>query len=400
MKIEQVLFYILIFLSGISLNYWLRPVYIFGFELSGQTQIALIYMLIFLILILYHLPKATKYAQLIKPFFFIFLYAFSEMLFNLLFLHHFSPYSINSIFRFLYISLFIWTFLIVDFNAVKILRILAGILFLIVLLTFVITKGYKDTTFFVMEYNVVRFTGFGSTLSFGFYVSLLSAFLYVGIKEKIVSYIFGVTLLIISLYNVYLTASRGALISFILGILAYEILTIIDSKKRSKYLQAIILFSITILSFKFISVTPAFLRSATHGDVFSFTTGRLESIYIIFSQFNIINILFGLGPGAQDEITSELGLVKFHNVYLEIICDFGVIGITLFLFFLYRFFELFKKTKLLLSHHLIRKLSFVSLVMFILRSNIDALINDYLAFTLYFIYPLLLLKNSKIKTKQ
>lgn len=127
------------------------------------------------------------------------------------------------------------------------------------------------------------------------------------------------------------TGSRGAFLSFIAGILIF-LFSNKDISNRKKYLLIFffILFFISLWLF-FLKDSVLFQRLVT-----SVNDGDLSNRDLIWiNLFDIIsnNYTFGIGVTGYEKI---VGKESPHNVFIEVLCYSGVIGLILFIKFLYK----------------------------------------------------------------
>lgn len=150
-------------------------------------------------------------------------------------------------------------------------------------------------------------------------------------------YILGIILLFYALIS---TLSRGGFVSFFLGFLFYNIL--------SKSLRTFIYFLLPIVLFISIFIFSSDIDITGLINRYTFfedATGSGRTVlwsYILSSINNPINIIFGHGAGSlgfYTSVTEGLSYSLFetsHNTYLDILYEFGMIGITVFMLFIYR----------------------------------------------------------------
>ena len=135
------------------------------------------------------------------------------------------------------------------------------------------------------------------------------------------------------------------------------------------------------------------IESAT-GDFDSGGSGRLDiwgGALSIISNFSLETI-FGYGYGAT---VSFLG-IGAHNDFIEIFIDFGIIGLLLYLVFVY---NMFKSIFLFDSESNYRITYILSLIVFFALSFVSKLVGTQVQFLLFTTYWGLLLTHSKPSTK-
>jgi O-antigen ligase len=131
-----------------------------------------------------------------------------------------------------------------------------------------------------------------------------------------------------------LTASRGGFISLLLGVAIYFIAKNKGLASRVKNLL-LATFFLGVLSFFFLSNEVVYSR------IFENEEGLVEDRTIIWeAAYDILddNYLFGIGLfGYETEIIRVMGRFRAtHNEYLTILVYSGIIGLGIFLYFLYQ----------------------------------------------------------------
>ena len=160
-------------------------------------------------------------------------------------------------------------------------------------------------------------------------------------QKKTLLYLVGLAMMAFSLYVVFLTGSRGA----ILGLIAAFFVWLLISTRRTRFISAIATLLIFLLLGLFF--IKRFLPGIDHELIARFTGEERASNAIRISlwssiipeYFNgtVLQILFGRGPGS---CIATFGW-SAHNVFLEQLFQMGLIGcILMFLFF----FKLTKDT--------------------------------------------------------
>lgn len=171
---------------------------------------------------------------------------------------------------------------------------------------------------------------FGSMIGMGVLASLTS--LFNRWEKKVSINLFLIFSILISIYTIITTGSRGAIVALLIGILVLLILT----KIRVKYKILFVIASIFVIFFLY---TNSFLDFI----IFRFQSGDetaggrtliwFTKIEAFVNQSNILEWLFGYGF----ENAFSLGYshkMGFHNDYLAIFVGYGITGIILFIAFL------------------------------------------------------------------
>ncbi|RMF58635.1 MAG: O-antigen ligase domain-containing protein [Calditrichaeota bacterium] len=312
----------------------------------------------------------------------------------------FNPYTANIYFRIVYIIIFMIYFLSLNIKPDELFRFFLQTALVIAVLTFLITKGFTDPRFFNNEYGVHRFRGLGSMLGYGNYFSLIAVFLYVGMREKRIRLKPALPLLGFFFYNMLLTAARSAVISFVFPAVLYEVLFNVKEKYRKRLLVLTLVVFAGVLTFVY---GPISSRVTMSKDINTFSSGRWASWEHMWEmQEHPLRFVFGLGPGVTETELRRHKLLMLHNDNLQIYFDFGIVGLVLWNMF---FFILMKAgIKHLRTPYtnmsFAAKLTLCSMVAFLIRSNVDTLLNHYTHFVLYLLFPLIIYRFDRIHKRQ
>lgn len=158
---------------------------------------------------------------------------------------------------------------------------------------------------------------------------------------------YNVLITVIVIINILLVGKRGPLLALSIAAITVYLYT---TKGRLLYFKyGIALFFVFFIYITFIDTSlfetiiyrmdPSQHYSATDDSSF-YTSGRNELWKIILDDWykkNIFVLLFGMGPsGASDLLMSQVGLNNAHNTWLEMLYNFGIIGVCIyFSYFLY-----------------------------------------------------------------
>jgi hypothetical protein len=174
-----------------------------------------------------------------------------------------------------------------------------------------------------------------------FFLVLESSFQSNGWKK-----IFNYSIVGALLFSIFITGSRGALLSILVGG-AYIALYELKSKKKLKVIFSIFLFMLVVylvslilpetIALRLFSV-DSFMRdfegSGTRSAIWK------NAILYVLPNMNIIGVGSGVAPY---EMINYFGKIKaIHNTYLNMIIEFGILAFPVFMLFL---FSLFKKIK-------------------------------------------------------
>jgi len=148
--------------------------------------------------------------------------------------------------------------------------------------------------------------------------------------QRVSSKIFGFLLLIFSLFWLGLTGTRGPLVAIILTIMFYLIFTY-QKKTSLKKILVYISLSIPILMFLGFTESLLFTRASDLLNPEYIETSKRFYRYILFFEFLPDNFVFGLGPGGWGKHVM-IGDYRYpHNIIIEFIIEYGIIGMISFL---------------------------------------------------------------------
>ncbi|MGI6341503.1 MAG: O-antigen ligase family protein [Bacteroidales bacterium] len=136
------------------------------------------------------------------------------------------------------------------------------------------------------------------------------------------------------------TASRVAFISFFLGIVLFVAL----KKTKKIYAKLLIMFVgvvLIILGFNYLQQTDATILLRLDKSVNEGNLGGRDEIWSTFMPVIIDNPIFGVGiTGTTKASTSLFGAYKSpHNVFIEVLLYSGIVGLIIFLIFLFYFYK-------------------------------------------------------------
>lgn len=152
-------------------------------------------------------------------------------------------------------------------------------------------------------------------------------------KEKIIVKVFGGAIMAFSFYVVFLTGSKGAL----LGLFAAFLIWVKISFKQSRFTNLAL--GMATIMLLFLLFTTYFLPNVDTGILERYTSERVmdnerrgiwTDLLKEYLNGNLIDMLVGRGPMSCVKV---LGW-SAHNIYLEYLFQFGIIGILLMIIFL------------------------------------------------------------------
>jgi O-antigen ligase len=145
-----------------------------------------------------------------------------------------------------------------------------------------------------------------------------------------------------------ITAARGPLICLIISLLVYTLLTV-KLKIRQKILLIFLTFSIIAIIFNYLpEKTYSRYIQLLHGEG---TVANRLSHYRVGIELFKENPLWGIGFGQFGKYSIfKDSLFYPHNMLLQLLCEFGIIGFSIFILILWwvlsKFFKIYFKSKL------------------------------------------------------
>ncbi len=215
--------------------------------------------------------------------------------------------------------------------------------------------------------------------------------------KKFFRKLIAITITLLGLYCLFLTGSRGGILSFVIGLIVYFIL---ESKRIThKILLKNLAFFIILIIFIILSINmlPEISKEGLRYNIFEraegssilssdYSSGRIE-IWSKCIEIFLQNPIFGTG---WNTIYQSVGF-NSHNEYLSYLTTTGLIGFFLFLFIFYRL----GKTVLGFTFNLNSKnISFYHVYLSGLSSFMVAMffVNIYSPYIFFFIFSGLILK--------
>jgi O-antigen ligase len=209
-------------------------------------------------------------------------------------------------------------------------------------LTYIVILFLLDVPLFYVDFGQLRFLGsMGSSATSIFYLALFIPFFirYLFYKEKKYLFLsaFLIAMIILCGTRITLLALMSIIFFNTIGVKVFSL----DLKKMMLILVLFVIF--------YLYVFDDMVGRMFFGGNVSFeslnTSGRTVVWEGVINKF-LESTLFGFGSGATTEyllITDPLGngrINQVHNDYIKIIFDFGLIGLTLFLFITKNMFNL------------------------------------------------------------
>lgn len=165
----------------------------------------------------------------------------------------------------------------------------------------------------------------------------------INLSKKTIKKILYIFLLICSILSIVLLGSRGG----VLGVTAIVLSYYAFIEKRRKLLILLIIFALVLLLFPYYShYLPEWIRNrfAVRSMLDMQNNNRIQIWIDCISHFKSSSLLqqfFGEGRGAGRYISWNVT----HNIYIKMLIDGGILGITLMFVFYYSLFRIAQKNK-------------------------------------------------------
>lgn len=224
--------------------------------------------------------------------------------------------------------------------------------------------------------------------TYSVFLAIVSIFLFIKIYneklkiKKIVYIIFFLTITV----NLLLNSGRTGYISFFITVL---LLSIYLFRKKILYIFITFLAVTSIIIFAYF-LSPNFekrtnlikndVQQVLNQNNYSTAIGARIGLWIIAKNIISDNPLFGIGIANSYQIKNDFienqikndfeylkSLHSFHNIYLEILIQYGIIGLILFLIIIYQIF------KIKINNNELKLLKIISLSVYLLGSCVDIL---------------------------
>ncbi len=171
-------------------------------------------------------------------------------------------------------------------------------------------------------------------------------------KKKILS---G-TVMLILVFFIIQSAKRGAIIIGAIGLLFFFYYSLITIEKRNRAIGIIVVLiligGLSFFAYKTLLTNEysiARMNTILEGN----TSGRMTIYRTLFNTWynsdNIINLIFGFGFASSVEIAGNFA----HNDWLELLSNFGMVGIFIYVYFFYGFLKCCYNKKWEIDKHII-----------------------------------------------
>ena len=240
--------------------------------------------------------------------------------------------------------------------------------------------------------NLNKYLGLFSLLIIGFYS-------FYNLKIKILS----LAMLVLTLYFMMLIGGRGSVVSLAIVFFFWSILTIKDSDYAFPFIfmtSSIVVIGVIIINL--VDLNFAQLTQDTklislqrflelQGDNDSSSRGFLFSKAFELFSLNLKNILFGAGMNYFPVFTGWWGTGSYpHNIILELLAEYGLLGFSLFSFpIIYLFYIRYKKLGSFIGSNKIERLAFMVFLYYLINNLTSGGLRDswQFIFILYLLYP-------------
>jgi len=196
-----------------------------------------------------------------------------------------------------------------------------------------ITRPPEDRAYDpIFLFSLIRSRSFFAESGYFAMFTVLIAPVYFYFENKNYLKIKNITLIILLLLSMLLAFSTTF---FILLVFWTTLIFFIYKKKGILKRVSILLFIILAISLLFPETTYKVLYSTVLGkfESSSFTervSSNDQSLYYIFEEFSLLKFIFGYGPGSY----AYLHITPSVSVYINLLRDLGVLGLTIFILFL------------------------------------------------------------------
>lgn len=152
-------------------------------------------------------------------------------------------------------------------------------------------------------------------------------------KSKFIKVLWTATI-VCEVYLIYVAESRGVMLGLIMGAVYVILANFLNNKQHSKKQVLLVTVAITgLLLVGVLNLEKFITELSSH---FDFSGGNTTRINLIAKGLESIFETFGLGYASHD-------VAAWHNHYIEILADFGIIIFIMLLRFYYLLFKRLKK---------------------------------------------------------
>jgi O-antigen ligase len=174
-------------------------------------------------------------------------------------------------------------------------------------------------------------SGRRNVIWFGRAMGLSIVWFYFGyrISKSTVIKIFCVILILLSMFLLNITGSRGPLVSFVFSLLLIGFFT----KRYNLKIKLIAILVLSVIGFQVLSYF--FANIVTRFSALSADYSSIIRIYSIYNgiMFFLQKPIWGWGTGSFSSLVSDY--IKYpHNIFIELAMEIGIVGVSIFIIFL------------------------------------------------------------------
>ncbi len=254
----------------------------------------------------------------------------------------------------------------------------------------------------VFQYSVM----YSATLSFSTMIRNNAAYAIVVFSPYILcnkNKVVAIILAFIVLATVAFSAKRGGTLGVALSIMVYLIVLLKTKKMKKMKKMKNLIFAMSLFMVVLLSIYAAYEFLLNNGQFFDrmdnleneADNGRLEIINNTISMFmnsDIAGQLFGHGFNAT--IRDSVYSFSAHNDYVEILYDFGIIGIILYIIFTIQLFKL--GAKMIRQKHQYAPAFAGSFFLFLILSNVSHIfLYPHISIPMYSFFGFISMESSK-----
>lgn len=158
--------------------------------------------------------------------------------------------------------------------------------------------------------------------------------------------ILNLVLVCANILLIYLSSVRTYAVSLMAGFLYIGVMSLVSSKMKKLRKYVIIAFIILIFLLEYI--LTSFLLGHGGADI---STGRFErwqlDLKYIFNEYSLVQFLFGNGMRASFEVNNVIfgTYINSLNLFVDMLIDYGLIGLFMMSFAYYKIFAYTRKTE-------------------------------------------------------
>lgn len=144
----------------------------------------------------------------------------------------------------------------------------------------------------------------------------------------------GILTVCISVIAMVLMASRGALLSLALGVFYLVLMSRTSKKNKIVVIACLIGFTLYLMNSSYVELLQYRLSTESNdGGNGRFWIWQFK-LDAFFNSGTIFNFLFGYGYNGALYL-GDRGYWAIHNDFVALLCDYGLVGLSLFLYMLY-----------------------------------------------------------------